>query len=165
MRRAFRIFVMSLLCVPAGASVGAQEQRSEGGLAGPAATATLEIEPGRTAEVADAVAELFGADGNGAMILSAPEPFAAAAHVFNDQRANPQVGGTFGLFVPALAPEQLLDAGLPLLGSNRRRARARVSAPTSSFSTRIRFRSRSPSRRCRPRGSCSAATRGRSSRT
>lgn len=92
---------------------------NSGGLAGPEATATLEIEPRRTAEVADAVAELFGADGNGAMILSAPEPFAAAAHVFNDQRANPQVGGTFGLFVPALAPEQLLDAGVLLLGGNR----------------------------------------------
>jgi hypothetical protein len=92
---------------------------NSGGLPGAAATAALEIEPGRTEIIADAVADLFGADGNGAVILTAAEPFAAAAHVFNDQRANPQIGGTFGLFVAALAPEQLLDAGLLLLGSNR----------------------------------------------
>jgi PKD repeat protein len=67
----------------------------------------------------DAVNELFGADGNGAVILMSPEPFAAAAHVFNDQRDNPDIGGTFGLFVPSLQIADMPRSGALLLGSNR----------------------------------------------
>jgi hypothetical protein len=69
--------------------------------------------------IGDAVVDLFAADGNGAVILMSPEPFAAAAHVLNDQRDNPDIGGTFGLFVPALEHADIPKSGVLLLGSNR----------------------------------------------
>ncbi len=80
---------------------------------------TLTIGADRTEVVVDAVNDLFGANGNGAMIVASPEPFAAAAHVFNDQRANPDIGGTFGLFVPSFDPAEMPRSGVLLLGSNR----------------------------------------------
>jgi PKD repeat protein len=65
------------------------------------------------------VGDLFGADGNGALIVASPEPFAAAAHVFNDQRGDPEIGGTFGLFVPSVDMAQVPESGILLFGSNR----------------------------------------------
>ena len=72
-----------------------------------------------TEVIDDAVNDLFGADGNGALIVASPEPFVAVAHVVNDQRDNPDVGGTFGLFVPSLGPSEMPESGALLLGSNR----------------------------------------------
>jgi hypothetical protein len=72
-----------------------------------------------TGVIDDAVNDLFGADGNGALIVASPEPFLAAAHVVNDQRDNPDIGGTFGLFVPSFEPSEIPDSGALLLGSNR----------------------------------------------
>ena len=72
-----------------------------------------------TEVVDDAVNDLFGADGNGALIVASPEPFVAVAHVVNDQRDNPDIGGTFGLFVPSFGPSEMPESGALLLGSNR----------------------------------------------
>jgi len=72
-----------------------------------------------TEVIDDAVNDLFGADGNGALIVASPEPFVAVAHVVNDQRDNPDVGGTFGLFVPSFGPSEMPESGALLLGSNR----------------------------------------------
>jgi PKD repeat protein len=80
---------------------------------------TLEIGASSTEVIGDAVSGLFGADGNGALIVASPEPFAAAAHVFNDQRGNPEVGGTFGLFVPSVDLARVPESGILLFGSNR----------------------------------------------
>ncbi len=82
-------------------------------------TVAIAIKAAATEVVDDAINDLFGDDGNGALMLSASEPFAAAAHVFNDQRDNPDIGGTFGLFVPAVDPSQLPESGVLLLASNR----------------------------------------------
>jgi hypothetical protein len=89
------------------------------GLSMPDVTAELGIGGGGTAVVNDAVATVFGADGNGAMRLLAPEPLAAASRIFNDQRDNPQIGGTFGQFAPASEPAALLSSGALLLGASR----------------------------------------------
>jgi PKD repeat protein len=69
--------------------------------------------------VDDAVNDLFGANGNGALIVASSEPLTAVAHVFNDQRDNPDIGGTFGLFVPSLGFSDMPTSGVLLLGSNR----------------------------------------------
>ncbi len=82
-------------------------------------TVEIAIAAASTEVVDDAINDLFGDDGNGALMLSASEPFAAAAHVFNDQRDNPDIGGTFGLFVPAVDPSNLSESGVLLLASNR----------------------------------------------
>jgi len=72
-----------------------------------------------TEVIGDAVNDLFGADGNGALIVASSEPFTTVAHVFNDQRDNPDIGGTFGLFVPSFGPSEMPESGALLLGSNR----------------------------------------------
>jgi hypothetical protein len=82
-------------------------------------TVPIAVGAAATEVVDDAINDLFGDDGNGALMISASEPFAAAAHVFNDQRDNPDIGGTFGLFVPAVDPSQLPESGILLLASNR----------------------------------------------
>ncbi len=82
-------------------------------------TVPIDVAAGATEVVDDAVNDLFGANGNGALILAASEPFAAAAHVFNDQRDNPAIGGTFGLFVPSFDPSTMPESGVLLLGANR----------------------------------------------
>ncbi|HSL18231.1 MAG TPA: CHRD domain-containing protein [Methylomirabilota bacterium] len=89
------------------------------GLSGPSLTATLPLLPGELAIIDDAVANLFGANGNGAVKLASPEPFRAAARIFNDQRANPDIGGTFGQAAPAYDEARVLASGVLLLGSNR----------------------------------------------
>jgi hypothetical protein len=89
------------------------------GLGMPAATVELGVGAASTAVVNDSVATLFGADGNGAMRLLAAEPVAAASRIFNDQRGNPDIGGTFGQFAPATDPGDLAASGALLLGSNR----------------------------------------------
>jgi hypothetical protein len=92
---------------------------NDDGLAAAEDTVAVDVAAGTTEVVEDAVNDLFGDTGNGALILAAPEPFAAAAHVFNDQRDNPAIGGTFGLFLPAMDPADLPDTGVLLLGANR----------------------------------------------
>lgn len=69
------------------------------------------------AVIDDAVATLFGADGNGALRLLSSEPIVAAARIYNDQSGNPAVGGTYGQFVPGLRPEDSPRGGVLLLGS------------------------------------------------
>ncbi len=90
-----------------------------GGLTGPDATVVLGVGGSSTAVVNDSVDTLFGADGNGAMRLLAAEPVVAASRIFNDQRDNPEIGGTFGQYAPASRPAELLGSGALLLGANR----------------------------------------------
>jgi hypothetical protein len=90
-----------------------------GGLTGPDATVELGVGGSSTAVVNDSVATLFGADGNGAMRLLATEPLVAASRIFNDQRDNPEIGGTFGQYAPASRPAELLSSGALLLGASR----------------------------------------------
>ena len=92
---------------------------SSEGQTGPALTVELGVGGSSTAVVNDSVATLFGADGNGAMRLLAAEPLVAASRIFNDQRANPEVGGTFGQYAPASRPAELLSSGALLLGASR----------------------------------------------
>jgi hypothetical protein len=89
------------------------------GLEAAADVTSIAIDANTTEVIVDAVNDLFGNDGNGALIVASPEPFSAAAHVVNDQRDNPDVGGTFGLFVPSFEPSEIPDSGALLLGSNR----------------------------------------------
>ncbi len=86
------------------------------GLTAPAATTRLILSGGAAAVVDDAVATLFAANGNGALRLVAPDPFAATARIFNDQRNNPAIGGTFGQSAPAFAPTL---SGSLLLAANQ----------------------------------------------
>jgi len=79
----------------------------------------MTIAAGSTEVIDDAVNDLFSADGNGALIVASNEPLATDAHVFNDQRDNPDINGTFGLFVPSVDPSEMPKSGVLLLGSNR----------------------------------------------
>jgi hypothetical protein len=92
---------------------------NDDGLDSAEAVATMNIAAANTEVVDDAVADLFGANGNGALIVASPDPFETAAQVFNDQRDNPEIGGTFGLFVPSVDPARIPESGILLLGSNR----------------------------------------------
>jgi len=92
---------------------------SSTGSSGPAATEAMMLAPGELTVVDDAVATLFAADGNGAVKIASAEPFRGAARIFNDQRDNPAIGGTFGQAAPAYAEGDLLTSGVLLLGSNR----------------------------------------------
>lgn len=92
---------------------------NDDGLDNAEAVVSMDIAAGHTEVVDDAVNDLFGADGNGALIVASPDPFEAVAHVFNDQRNNPDIGGTFGLFVPSVDPSEIPETGVLLLGSNR----------------------------------------------
>lgn len=92
---------------------------NDDGLSAAEDTVAIDIAAGNTQVVDDAVNDLFGADGNGALILAASEPFVTAAHVFNDQRDNPEIGGTFGLFVPSFDPPTMPETGVLLLAANR----------------------------------------------
>ncbi len=82
-------------------------------------TTSMTIAAGSTEVIDDAVNDLFSADGNGALIVASNEPLATDAHVFNDQRDNPDINGTFGLFVPSVDPSEMPKSGVLLLGSNR----------------------------------------------
>ena len=80
---------------------------------------TFSVVPGGQAALNQIVEDAFQATGNGALRLISNEPIAAVARIYNDQRANPAVGGTFGQFSPGQKPEGALQAGaLPML-SNR----------------------------------------------
>jgi hypothetical protein len=92
---------------------------SASGSSGPADVETIDLYPGDLAVIDDAVATLFAANGNGAVKIASPEPFRGAARIFNDQRDNPEIGGTFGQAAPAYAESDLLTSGVLLLGSNR----------------------------------------------
>ena len=92
---------------------------NDDGLDSAEAVESMNIAAENTEVIDDAVNDLFGADGNGALIIASPDPFETAAQVFNDQRDNPEVGGTFGLFVPSIDPSRIPESGILLLGSNR----------------------------------------------
>jgi hypothetical protein len=92
---------------------------SSSGSSGPAHTEMITLHAGELAVIDDAVSTLFGANGNGAVKISSSEPFRGAARIFNDQRDNPEIGGTFGQAAPAYAEDDVLASGLLLLGSNR----------------------------------------------
>lgn len=91
----------------------------DAGNSSPSETATLSLFPGELAVITDAVGTLFGANGNGAVKIASTEPFRAAARIFNDQRDNPDIGGTFGQAAPAYSAGDILASGVLLLGSNR----------------------------------------------
>lgn len=92
---------------------------NDDGLAEADQTTSMAIAAGSTEVIDDAVSDLFSADGNGAVIVSSNEPLVTDAHVFNDQRDNPDINGTFGLFVPSVDPSEMPESGVLLLGSNR----------------------------------------------
>jgi hypothetical protein len=92
---------------------------TSGGSTGPADSEAISLHAGELAVIDDAVATLFGANGNGAVKISSTEGFRGAARIFNDQRDNPEIGGTFGQAAPAYVDSDILDSGLLLLGSNR----------------------------------------------
>lgn len=92
---------------------------SASGSSGPADTVAVPLNPGELAVIDDAVAALFAANGNGAVRIASSEPFRGAARIFNDQRSNPDIGGTFGQAAPAYATGDALVSGVLLLGSNR----------------------------------------------
>lgn len=89
------------------------------GLAAPARTVTFSVAPGGQAALNQVMQDVFQTSGNGALRLMSNEPIAAVARIYNDQRADPVVGGTFGQFSPGQTSEGALQAGaLPML-SNR----------------------------------------------
>ncbi len=92
---------------------------SASGSSQPDATERVALHPGELAVIDDAVATLFAANGNGAVRIASSEPFRGAARIFNDQRDNPEIGGTFGQTAPAYAEADVLASGVLLLGSNR----------------------------------------------
>jgi len=92
---------------------------SASGSSGPEATETITLHAGELAVIDDAVSTLFGANGNGAVKIASSEPFRGAARIFNDQRDNPEIGGTFGQAAPAYGEDDVLVSGVLLLGSNR----------------------------------------------
>ncbi len=89
------------------------------GLQSPSKSVIISVAPGGQAALNQVVQDIFQASGNGAMRLISNEPIAAVARIYNDQRANPAIGGTLGQFAPGQRPDAALDSGaLPLL-SNR----------------------------------------------
>ncbi len=92
---------------------------STAGSSSPADTETVTLHAGELAVIDDAVAALFTANGNGAVKIASSEPFRGAARIFNDQRDNPEIGGTFGQAAPAYSETDILPSGVLLLGSNR----------------------------------------------
>jgi len=92
---------------------------STSGSSGPADTGMITLHTGELAVIDDAVATLFAANGNGAVKIASSEPFRGAARIFNDQRDNPEIGGTFGQAAPAYTEADVMASGVLLLGSNR----------------------------------------------
>jgi len=92
---------------------------STSGSSGPADTEIVTLHTGELAVIDDAVATLFAANGNGAVRIASSEPFRGAARIFNDQRDNPEIGGTFGQAAPAYTEADVMASGVLLLGSNR----------------------------------------------
>ncbi len=92
---------------------------STSGSSGPADTEMITLHTGELAVIDDAVAALFAANGNGAVKIASSEPFRGAARIFNDQRDNPEIGGTFGQAAPAYTEGDVMSSGVLLLGSNR----------------------------------------------
>ena len=92
---------------------------SSSGSLGPADTEMITLHAGELAVIDDVVSVLFAANGNGALKIASSEPFRGVARIFNDQRDNPEIGGTFGQAAPAYAETDILSSGVVLLGSNR----------------------------------------------
>jgi hypothetical protein len=92
---------------------------NDDGLTEPDQTVEVGIGAGSTAVIDDVVSTLFGADGNGGMRVLGSEPFVGAAKIFNDQRDNPEIGGTFGQHIPASTVTGMPTSGALLLLSNR----------------------------------------------
>ena len=92
---------------------------STSGSSGPADTEMITLHTGELAVIDDAVGTLFATNGNGAVKIASSEPFRGAARIFNDQRDNPDIGGTFGQAAPAYTDADVMASGVLLLGSNR----------------------------------------------
>ncbi len=92
---------------------------NEEGLTAPDQTVEIGIGAGSTAVIDDVVSTLFSADGNGGMRVLGSEPFAGAAKIFNDQRENPEIGGTFGQHIPSSTVTGMPTSGALVLLSNR----------------------------------------------
>ncbi|MCK5378504.1 MAG: CHRD domain-containing protein [Acidobacteria bacterium] len=91
---------------------------NSGGLDGPAVSVGLGLGAESEGVFDDVVGDLFGANGNGAIRILAPYSIRASARVFNDQRDNPDIGGTFGQFAPGFGAAGALSSGVLLLGTN-----------------------------------------------
>ena len=89
------------------------------GLAAPSVVVPLAITPGAQGVYDEFVGTVFSTSGNGAVRLIATEPIGAVARIFNDQRNNPAIGGTFGQFSPGLDSGRALTQGALLLLANR----------------------------------------------
>jgi hypothetical protein len=89
------------------------------GLEAPDQTVTIGVGAASTAVIDDAVDTLFGADGNGGLRLMSSEPFVGGARIFNDQRDNPEIGGTFSQFIPSSVATGMPTSGALLLSSNQ----------------------------------------------
>ncbi len=89
------------------------------GLNGPGVSVGLGIGAESEGVFDDAVGTLFDADGNGAIRLLSSGSIRGSARVFNDQRDNPDIGGTFGQFAPGFGATGAQSSGVLLLGTNR----------------------------------------------
>ena len=89
------------------------------GLAAPSATVLLNVAAGAQGVYDEFVGSVFNTTGNGAARLVSGAPIGAAAHIYNDQRDNPAIGGTYGQFAPGRGPDDALSQGALLLLSNR----------------------------------------------
>jgi hypothetical protein len=89
------------------------------GMAAPSKTVRLDVAAGGMGVFDNVVQLLFATTGNGAMRLVSNDPIGAVARIYNDQRTNPVLKGTFGQDAPGLSASQARTSGvLPLL-SNR----------------------------------------------
>ena len=92
---------------------------NSGGLDGPGVSVGLGIGSESEGVFDDVVGDLFNKNGNGAIRLLSSGSIRASARVFNDQRDNPDIGGTFGQFAPGFEADSALSSGALLLGTNR----------------------------------------------
>ncbi len=89
------------------------------GMEEPTVAATLTVPAGAELALDDLVGSTFGTFGTGAVTLVSSHPFAALARIFNDQTGNPQIGGTYGQGMPAVAKDELGFHGALLGLANR----------------------------------------------
>ncbi len=92
---------------------------NKNGLVAPDQTVQVGIPAGGTAVIDDAVSTLFVTDGTGGLRLLSSEPFVGAARIFNDQRSNPNIGGTYSQHIPSSAATGMPTAGALLLSASR----------------------------------------------
>jgi hypothetical protein len=92
---------------------------NSGGMAAPSQSVKLAVVTGGMGVFDDMVQLVFGVTGNGALRLVSDDPIEATARIYNDQRSNPAVMGTFGQDAPGLELSAASASGSLLLLSNR----------------------------------------------